>query len=102
MEHQKVLNSLNEVSDSKFVTRNWNTVNEQSNANYSAGNEIMQHRSVKIYNYLLIQDDITIIGHNLLTEVAFTNCAAFTKCITKTDGPTIDDAEDLKCCYVDV
>ena len=41
MEHQKVLNSLNEVSDSKFVTRNWNTVNEQSNANYSAGNEIM-------------------------------------------------------------
>ena len=41
MEHQKRLNLLNEASNSKFVTRNWNTVNVQSNANYSVGNEII-------------------------------------------------------------
>ena len=29
------------------------------------------------------------------TQVAFTNCAHFTKCITKIDGTTIDNAEDL-------
>ena len=28
-------------------------------------------------------------------NVAFKNCAPFTKCITKIDGTTIDDAEDL-------
>ena len=28
-------------------------------------------------------------------QVAFKNCASFTKCITKIDGTTIDVAEDL-------
>ena len=28
MEHQKILNLLNEANDSKFVTRKWNIVNE--------------------------------------------------------------------------
>ena len=31
MEHQKILNLLNEANDFKFVTRKWNIVNEQSN-----------------------------------------------------------------------
>ena len=30
MEHQKILNLLNEANDSKFVTRKWNVVNENS------------------------------------------------------------------------
>ena len=34
MEDQKVLPSLNEASNSKSVTRKWNIVNDQSNANY--------------------------------------------------------------------
>ena len=34
-------------------------------------------------------------GRSLATELAFKNCAPFTKCITKIDGTTIDDAEDL-------
>ena len=29
------MNLLNESSDSKFVTRNWNIVNDQFSANYS-------------------------------------------------------------------
>ena len=40
MEHQKILNLLNEANDSKFVTRKWNIVNDNSKANYSEGNEI--------------------------------------------------------------
>ena len=35
-----MLNSLIESKGSKFVTRNCNLVNDQSNAKYSAGNEI--------------------------------------------------------------
>ena len=45
--------------------------------------------------YILVRDDITIIGCNLQTEVAFKNCATFIMSITKIDGTTIDDADDL-------
>ena len=32
MKHQKILNLLDKASDSKFVKRKWNIVNDQSNA----------------------------------------------------------------------
>ena len=44
--------------------------------------------------YILVRCDITITAAGA-TQVAFKNCAPFTKCITKIDGTTIDDAEDL-------
>ena len=44
--------------------------------------------------YILVGGNSTIIGHQV-TQVAFKNCAPFTKCIAKIDGTTIDDAEDL-------
>ena len=40
MEHQKILNLLNEANDSKFVTRKWNTVNYNSKTNFGVENEI--------------------------------------------------------------
>ena len=46
MEHQKTINLLNEASNSKFITRKWNIVNDQSNANYSIGNEIIYSTGV--------------------------------------------------------
>ena len=45
MEDKKILNLLKEASNSKFVTRN--IVNDQSNTNYDAGNEIIYKREVK-------------------------------------------------------
>ena len=41
MEHQKILNSLNEANDFKFVSRKWNIANDNSKANYGLGNEII-------------------------------------------------------------
>ena len=38
MENHKILSLLNEENDSKFVTRKWDIVNIQSNANCDAGN----------------------------------------------------------------
>ena len=102
MEHQKILNILNEANNSKFVTRKWNTVNDNSKANYNAGNEIIYNTKVLKYNlcdynnaYILVSGDIIIAGCNLATEGAFKNCATFTKCITKIDETTKDDAENL-------
>ena len=101
MEHQKILNLLNEANDSKFVTRKWNIVNDNSKTNYDVGNEIICNTEVLKSNlcdyndaYILVRVNITIIGHQV-TQVAFKNCAPFIKCIKKIDGATIDDAEDL-------
>ena len=44
--------------------------------------------------YSLVRGDITVIASSA-TQVAFKNCAPFTKHITKIDGTTINDAEDL-------
>ena len=41
-----------------------------------------------------VRGDIIVIA-GPATQVAFTNCAPFTKCITKIDGTTVDNAEDL-------
>ena len=101
MEHQKILNLLNERNDSKFVTRKWNIANDESNANYNVGNEIIYNIKVLKSNfcdyndaYILVRGNITIIGHQA-TQVAFKNCAPFIKCITKIDGTTIHNANDL-------
>ena len=92
---------MNEANDSKFVTRKWNIVNDQSNANYDVENEIIHNTEVLKSNlwdyndaYILVRSNIIIIGHQA-TQVAFRNCAPFIKCITRIDETTIDDAEDL-------
>ena len=70
MGHQKILNLLNERSDSKFVTTKWNNVNDQSNGNYNVGNEIIYNAEVLKSNlcdykgaYILVRGDIPFIGH---------------------------------------
>ena len=41
MEHQKILNLLNDANNSKFVTRKQNIVNDNSNSDYVVANEII-------------------------------------------------------------
>ena len=79
MEHQKILNLLNEPNDSKFMTRKWNFVNTQSNESFYVGNEIIYNTEVLKSNlcdyndaYILVRGDITIIGHQA-TQIAFKN-----------------------------
>ena len=67
MEHQKLLNFLNEVNDSKFVTRKWNIVNDNSKANYDPTNEITYNTEVlksNLFDYnnahILVRGDITV------------------------------------------
>ena len=63
MGHQKVLNFLNEASDSRFVTRKWNIF-------YDVANEIIYSIELLKYNLrdyndasILVTGDITIIEH---------------------------------------
>ena len=46
MENQKILNLLNEANAFKFVTRKWNTVNDNSKANNDVANEITYNAEV--------------------------------------------------------
>ena len=92
---------MNEANDSKFMARKWNMVYDNSKANYDVGNEIIYIMEVLKSNlcdqndaYILVRGGITIIGHQV-TQIAFKKCAPFTKCITKIDETTIDDAENL-------
>ena len=41
MEHQTILNLMNEPNNSKLVTKKWNIVTDKSNANYDVANEII-------------------------------------------------------------
>ena len=101
MKHQKLFNLLNEPNHSIFMARKWNLVDDLSNVNYSVGNEVIystEHLKSNFCDcndaYILVRGDI-IVTVAPSTQVSFKNCAPFTKCITKVDGTTIDDAEDL-------
>ena len=92
---------MNKANNSKFVTRKWNIANDQSYENYDVGNEIIHNTEVLKPNlcdyndaYILVKSDITVAAAPA-TQVSFKNYAPFTKCITKIDGTTIDDAENL-------
>ena len=70
MEHQKILNLLNDANDSEFEIRRWNIVNHNSKANYGVWNEITYNTEVLKSNlcdyndaYILLTGNITIIGH---------------------------------------
>ena len=85
-----------------FVAIDWDATHDQTNASYSAGNEIVYSTerlkpNLRDYNnvYILVRGYITMIGRNLWTEVAFKNCAPFIKFITKIDGRNKDDTEGL-------
>ena len=101
MEHQTKLNSLNEANDFKFVTGKLNIVNDNSKANYGAGNEIIYNKEVLKSNlcdyndaYILVKGDITVTTSPEI-QVAFKNCAPFTKSFTEIDETTTDKSENL-------
>ena len=101
MEHQGILNLLNEVGDSKFVTRKWSIVSDQSNANFDVQNEIIYNTEVLKSNlcdysiaYILVKGDITVAAAPAI-QLSFKNRAPYIECITRLDGTTIDNAEDL-------
>ena len=46
MDHQKILNLLNEANDYQFVTRKWNFINDNSKSNYDATNKITYYTEI--------------------------------------------------------
>lgn len=101
MGHLKFLNWLNETDDSKFLKIKRTILNDHSNANFDAGEEISYHKKVLKSNlldskdtYILVRGNITIMAHTII-QVTCKHCSPFTKYIIKIDRTTINDAKDL-------
>ena len=67
MEHLKKLNLLNKASDYKFVTRNWNIANYQSNGNSSVGQK--QYLLRKCENVIFVITTILTSLRGLQEEI---------------------------------
>ena len=104
MEYQKIANLLESTSDnlSKFRTRNWIEVNDESRGNY-ANSDIRFKTTIlrsNLYNYadlyILVKGTITITGagddaaarqaNERDKGVRFKNSAPFTKCISRIEN----------------
>ena len=99
MEHQKTENLLDDLSNkvSKFRTKNWVEVNDESKGTYDVGSEIkfkttMLKSSLCDYSdaYIHVRGTITVNNtaaadadaNNTNKKVIFKNCAPFTNCIS--------------------
>ena len=113
MEHQKIANMFESTSDnlSKFRTRNWVEINDESRGNY-ANSDIrfkttMLRSNLCDYSdsYILVKGTITITGaggdaaarqaDERDKGVTFKNCVPFTKCISRINNTDIDNAHDI-------
>ena len=122
MEYQTIGNLLDSASNqpSKFRTRNWVEINDESRGTYTA-NDIkfkttMLRSNLCDYSdaYILVKWTVTITGNTgppagkteaqLLAArqaderdkgVIFKNCAPFTKCISRINNTDIDNAKDI-------
>ena len=113
MEYQKIANLIDNASNqpSKFRTRNWLEINDESRGTYT-GNETKFKTTMLRSNlcdyadaYILLKRTITITGAGADATarraderekgVTFKNCAPFTKCIRRINNTDIDTAQDI-------
>ena len=101
METQKIVNLLNgsDNESSKFATKKWYIIDNESKGNYSHKNPIKFltksiESSLCDYSdaYILVTGNINVTGGDNNTKVAFKNCAPFEKCSTEIDGTLVDEA----------
>ena len=108
IETQKIVNLLNnsENESSKFATRKWYIINDQDNGQYGRGNEndstIKSETKVIKPNlcdysdaYIIVTGGINVADVTAKTNVAFKNCALFTRCVTYINNEHVETAENL-------
>ena len=114
MEYQKIANLIDDTSNqpSKFKTRNWVEINDESRGAYNVKNQIkfkttMLKSSLCDYSdaYILVKGTITITGAGNDAAarraderdkvVIFKDCAPITNCISEINNTQIDNAKDI-------
>ena len=112
MEYQKIANLTDDTSNqpSKFRTKNWVEINDESRGAYNVNSQIkfkttMLGSSLCDYSdaYILVKGTISVINtaaagaaaNNANRKVIFKNCAPFTNCISEINNTQIDNAKDI-------
>ena len=112
MEYQKIANLIDDTPNqpSKFRTRNWVEINDESRGAYNVNSQIkfkttMLKSSLCDYSdaYILVKGTITVNNtaaqgapaNNTNKKVIFKNCAPFTNCISEINNTQIDNAKDI-------
>ena len=113
MEYQKIANLIDDNTlnqPSKFRTRNWIEINDESRGAYNVNSQIkfkttMLKSSLCDYSdaYILLKGTISVnntavsgaAANNTNKKVIFKNCAPFTNCISEINNTQIDNAKDI-------
>ena len=114
MEYQKIANLIEDTSNqpSKFRTKNWVEINDESRGIYNVNSQIkfkttMLKSSLCDYSdaYILVKGTITVAGAGADAAarpaderdkgVAFKNCAPFINCISEINNTQVDNAKDI-------
>ena len=109
MEYQKIANLIDDTSNkpSKFRTKNWVEINDESRATYNVNSQIklkttMLKSSLYDYSdaYIIVKGTITVNNtaaaeadaNNTNKKVIFKNCASFINCINEINNTQVDNA----------
>ena len=108
MVYQKIINLLDDTTNqsSKFRTRNWVEINEESKGKYDNSNIRLKTPMIRSglcdYSdaYILLKGTITVPNtvaagaaiNNTNKKVIFKNCARF-NCMTEINNTQVDDAQ---------
>ena len=116
MEYQKIANLIDDTSNqpSKFRTKNWVEINDESRGTYNANSQIkfkttMLKSSLCDYSdaYILVKGKIKIRGagddaaarqadeRDKGLDKAFKNCAPFINCISEINNTQVNNAKDI-------
>ena len=112
MEHQKIENLLDNASNqpSKFRTKSWFEINDESRGTYSVNRQInfktSMLRSILCHYsdaYILLKGNISVNNtavadvnaNNTNKKVIFKNRAPFTDCISKINNTQVANAKDI-------
>ena len=112
MEYQKIANLLDDASNqpSKFKTKNWVKINDESRGTYNVNSQIkfktaMLKSSLRDYGdaYILFKGTITVNNtatadadaNNTNKKVIFKNCAPCTNSISEINNIQVDNAKDI-------
>ena len=114
MKYQKIANLIDDTSNqpSKFRTKNWVAINDESREVYNVNSQIkfkttMLKSSLCDYSdaYILVKGTITINGRGANAAArqadegyegaAFKNCAPFINCISEINNTQVDNAKDI-------
>ena len=102
METQKTVNLLNDIDNenSKFATKKWYVINDESKGNYPPHNEIKFLTSSLESRLCDYSGTYTLVTGNAISggndaKAAVKNCAPFKKCRTEIYETFVDKAKDI-------